>query len=114
MNADDVRALLAGRRWGPAAPPDAGSTIRFDVAGLGSFYLGLGGGRVVVADGPQAADCEILCDEPTFVRILTGEQSLLIAAMQGLAQVRGDPLLAQRLHALLRSGATEEASPGAP
>jgi putative sterol carrier protein len=85
-----------------ARGPDAGlerlsGSYRFDVEGAGVWRVALDHGTVTVTESAAPADCTIRCGEADFVRIASGEQNLLTAAMQGRVQVEGSMVLAQKL-----------------
>lgn len=98
-----VRALFEKRKREPFDSRLAGVTgsYRFDVDGVGSFFVAVDDGRLAVAELERAADCTIRCAPQTFLRIADGSQNLLTAAMQGLVEISGDLALAQKLGGLL-------------
>jgi putative sterol carrier protein len=101
--AREVRDLFDRRTRDPFEPRLAGvlASYRFDVAGVGSFRVRVDDGKLQIEESTDEADCVIACEAQDFVRIASGAQNLLTAAMQGLVTVHGDLALAQRLHGLL-------------
>jgi putative sterol carrier protein len=115
MSKESIRALFAKRQQRPYEPMLAGVTgsYRFDVEGVGSFFVSVDDGQLAIAEIMRDADCVIACDEDLFVRIAEGKQNLLTAAMQGLVAIYGDLALAQKLDGILPAPPREaEAQPG--
>lgn len=100
MSAESVRALFDKRRAEPFEPMLVGVTgsYRFDIRGVGSFFVAVDDGHLTVGEGARDADCVVTCDEADFLAIADGRLNLLTGGMQGLVDVRGDLALAQKLH----------------
>jgi putative sterol carrier protein len=103
MVVDRVREVFERRRQQPFEPQLAGvrGSYRFDVEGVGSFFVSVDDGALVIVEAARDADCVIACDPTVFLRVADGSQNLLTAAMQGLVEISGDLALAQRLHGIL-------------
>jgi putative sterol carrier protein len=78
-------------------------SYRFDILGVGSFHVAIADGELIVRESTRPGDCIVTCSRRVFLRVVTGSQNMLTAAMQGQVQIRGDLTLAQRLHQLLPS-----------
>src|SRR5436190_16937006 len=94
------RIQLAATRPHPELERVVGS-YRWDVADVGSWYVGVDHGAVTIREGRLDADCVIGSDAPDFWAIIEGHQNLLTAMMQGRVTIQGDLALAQKLHGLL-------------
>jgi putative sterol carrier protein len=103
MSAERVRALFEQRKQRPFEPTLAGvvGSYRFDVQGVGSFFVAVDDGQLAISELAREADCIVVCGPDDFVRIAEGRQNLVTAIMQGLVEVHGDLALAQKLHGLL-------------
>jgi putative sterol carrier protein len=73
------------------------ASYRFDIEGVGNWHLEAHGDRVSVTESDAPADCVIRADEPTFLRIVNGQQSPMGAYMTRKVKVEGDLGLALRL-----------------
>jgi len=78
----------------------ASATMRFDVVGSGSWHVAIDDGAVQVTERSGPADCMIELEEETLRRIASGQQRPLIAFMQGLMTVQGDPATALHIAGL--------------
>jgi putative sterol carrier protein len=112
MAVKSVRALFEQRRRQPFEPRLAGvvGSYRFDIEGVGSFFVSVDDGHLVIVEGARDADCTVRCGPDEFLRIADGSQNLITAAMQGLVRIDGDLALAQKLHGILP--APSEPPPG--
>jgi putative sterol carrier protein len=101
--AETVREVFERRKQDPYEPRLAGVTgsYRFDIEDVGSFFVDVDDGHVIVSDEAHDADCTIGCSEEDFLAIAHGRQNLLTAAMQGRVVVVGDLELAQKLYGIL-------------
>jgi putative sterol carrier protein len=70
------------------------ATMRFDVIGAGSWRVAIDDGSVTVTESSAPADCVLELDEETLRRMASGEQKPLVAFMQGLVTVQGEPATA--------------------
>jgi putative sterol carrier protein len=79
-----------------------GQTVsyRFDIAGAGSWRVGVDDGSLDVEEGRADADCVIAMKEDVFLRLLRGEQNPVSAFMLGRIKVDGDMALALKLKEL--------------
>jgi putative sterol carrier protein len=77
-------------------------TVRFDVAGHGSWRLRIEDGRFDVLDGGGDADLVLTCDEPAFVELIDGTQNFVTALLQGRILAEGRLALALKFHGVLR------------
>ncbi len=88
-------------------------TYQFEIENGRQWFISVRDGKVTMEEARHDADCTISCAEPDLIDILEGRRNLITAAMQGRVKVRGDVLLAQRFHAVVRSlteGRKEEAA----
>ena len=115
MTEDELRALFDSRRQQRFEPrlEEVSGSYRFDIDGIGSFFVSVDHGWLVVGEAERAADCIVRSSAEDFLRIARGQQNLLTAAMQGLVEIRGDLGLAQKLHSLMPSPDEADARPGA-
>jgi putative sterol carrier protein len=79
-----------------------GQTVsyRFDIAGVGSWRVGVDEGELSVEEGREDADCVIVMKEEVFLRLLRGEQNPAAAFMLGRIKVEGDMAYALKLKEL--------------
>jgi putative sterol carrier protein len=77
-------------------------TYQFEIEGAGYWFLSVRDGAISIKETQHDADCTISCDESDFIDILEGRRNLITAAMQGRVKIRGDLLLAQRFHGVVR------------
>ena len=70
------------------------ATMRWDVIGAGSWLVAIDDGSVTVTEGSGPADCVIELEEGTLHRMASGQLKPLIAFMQGLVTVQGEPAIA--------------------
>jgi putative sterol carrier protein len=68
--------------------------MRFDVTGAGVWHVAIDDGLVTVTESSGPADCVLELDEETLRRIASGQQKPLIAFMQGLVTIKGEPATA--------------------
>lgn len=78
-------------------------TYLFEIEGAGYWFLSVHDGAISIEETRHDADCTITCDESDFIDILEGRRNLITAAMQGRVKVRGDLMLAQRFHGVVRN-----------
>jgi putative sterol carrier protein len=65
-------------------------TLEFDIEGTGRRWMTIRGGELVVSRSAAPADCVVTCDTDTFIRIISGKQNLVAAAIRGSVSVVGD------------------------
>ena len=70
------------------------ATMRFDVIGAGSWHVAVDDGVVTMTESSAPADCVLELEEETLRRIARGQLKPLIAFMQGLMTVQGEPATA--------------------
>jgi putative sterol carrier protein len=70
------------------------ATVRFDVIGAGSWHFAIEDGAVTITESSAPADCVLELEEETLRRIAHGQLKPLIAFMQGLMTVQGEPATA--------------------
>jgi putative sterol carrier protein len=70
------------------------ATMRFDVIGAGSWHFAIDDGVVTMTESSAPADCVLELEEETLRRIARGQLKPLIAFMQGLMTVQGEPATA--------------------
>ena len=75
--------------------------MRWDVIGAGSWLVAIDDGSVTVTEGSGPADCVIELEEETLHRMASGQLKPLIAFMQGLVTVQGEPATALHVAELL-------------
>ena len=76
----------------------------FDIDGAGAWTVTVAGGAVTVEEGVGEAACTISASEPTFQKIVAGEQNPTKAYMTGKIKVRGDMGAAMKLQKLFPRG----------
>jgi len=81
------------------------ATMRFDIAGAGSWHVAIDDGAVTVTEGGGPADCVLELEEETLRRMASGQQKPLIAFMQGLMTVQGEPATALNIAGLFAAPA---------
>jgi putative sterol carrier protein len=79
-------------------------TLEFDVAGADRRWMTIDRGNLVVSRNPVPPNCVLICDPDTFIRILSGEQNLVAAAMRGSVRVAGDLSLGLRIQRAVSDG----------
>jgi putative sterol carrier protein len=87
-------------------------TYRFEIDGVGKWFVSVNDGAVKIEEANREADCEIKCNESDFVDIVEGRRNLITAAMQGRVRIRGDLSLAQKFHGLIGAILEEERGAG--
>ena len=87
-------------RLDPAKTADLEASYRFDIAGAGSWRVGVSGGAVAVDESQAAADCVIQMSDETFSKLRNGRASPMTSFMTGKIKVKGDMALAAQLKAL--------------
>jgi putative sterol carrier protein len=78
-------------------------SYKFDIADQGVWTARVDDGVAVVHEGDVPTDCVIHCDNDEFLRIVSGEQNMLTAWMQGRIDAEGDIALLQHFHGFIRS-----------
>jgi putative sterol carrier protein len=86
-----------------------GHTVRFDIEGHGSWLLTVKGLTVEASESAASADTVVTCSEADFHALRNGELNMVTAWMRGQIQLEGDPLLAQKVHSVLRARAYQRA-----
>ena len=79
--------------------------MQWDVIGAGSWHVAIDDGAVTVTEGSGPADCVLELEEETLRRIASGQQKPLIAFMQGLVTVQGEPATALNIAGLFTADA---------
>jgi len=99
---DNAREFFSGLEHRLDTEKLQGQTVayRFDIAGAGSWRVGVYEGKVAVEEGREDADCVIAMKEEVFVRLLRGEQNPASAFMLGRIKVDGDMSHALKLKEL--------------
>jgi len=82
-----------------------GRTLRFDIEGHGSWVLTVKGLTVEAIESTAPADTVVTCSEADFHALRSGELNMVTAWMRGEIQIEGDPLLAQKVHSVIRARA---------
>jgi len=83
-------------------------TYQFDIKQVGTWFLSVNDGVIIVEDARPEADCTISCSEQDFVDIVTGRRNMITALMQGRIQVRGDLALVQKFHGVIGARIEEQ------
>ena len=68
-------------------------TCRFDIPGVGSWYLKINNGALEVNESKDDADLVITCEPQDFRRIMVGEEHPFIAGLQGKLAIAGKTFL---------------------
>jgi ubiquinone biosynthesis protein UbiJ len=98
---------LAKRGYEPLLHSVSG-TIRCEIEGAGSWFVGVNNGALSVSRDTAGADCVIACSREDFVRMVVGKQNPTTLFMQGKMQLTGDIVLAQMFQRLF----PDESLPG--
>jgi putative sterol carrier protein len=80
-----------GRRRDVPRLRGTSATMRFDVVGAGSWHVAIDDGAVTVTESRAPADCVLELEEETLHHIASGQLKPLIAFMQGLVTIEGEP-----------------------
>ena len=70
-------------------------TVEFEIEGADRRGL-------VVSHNSVPPDCVLTCDTDTFIRIVSGKQNLVAAAIRGSVRVAGDLALGLRIQRAVR------------
>jgi putative sterol carrier protein len=65
-------------------------TLQFDIEGADRRWMTVDRGDLVVGRNYLRPDCVLSCDIDTFIRIISGKQHLVAAAIRGSVTVAGD------------------------
>jgi putative sterol carrier protein len=84
----DYFTARLGRSYDPRLAESSGS-VRFDVAGAGSWFLAVDHGQVQLEENEKPADCVFRTDEATQLQIISGKETLLTSLLQGRLQMEG-------------------------
>jgi putative sterol carrier protein len=79
-------------------------TLEFDIDGADSRWMTINRGNLVVSRDAVPPDCVLICDPDAFIRIISGEQNLVAAAMRGSVRVAGDLSLGLRIQRAVSDG----------
>jgi putative sterol carrier protein len=103
--AESARGFFEGlpARFDPDRARRLDASYRFDIEGAGTWRFEADGDRLLVSESDAPADCVIRTDERTFLRIVNGEQSPMVAYMTGKVRVEGDLGLALQLRDVFAS-----------
>jgi len=85
------------------------ATVRFDIIGAGSWHTAIDDGSVTVTQSNAPADCVLELEEETLFRIANGQMKPLIAFMQGLMTIEGEPATALKVAGLFAAMAPAHA-----
>ncbi len=85
---------LAERRYEPLLHSVSG-TIRWDIQGVGSWFIAVNNGSLTVNREMASADCVITCSEEDFDRMVVGKQNPITLYLQGKMRITGNAGLAQ-------------------
>ena len=101
--AGETRALFERAAEVPFEPRlrDVHGTVRFEVAGAGTWRVTVDDGSITVGEGAGAAECVVRIEEAELRRLMRSEQNALTAFMQGRLAVEGTPGLALAVCRLL-------------
>src|SRR5260370_19958365 len=79
-------------------------TLELDIAGADRRWMTINRGDLVVSRSSVRPDCVLTCDSDTFVRIISGEQNLVAAAIRGSVSVAGNLALGLSIQRAVRDG----------
>ncbi len=79
-------------------------TIEFDIEGADRRWMTINRGDLVVSRSSVRPDCVLTCDSDTFVRIISGEQNLVAAAIRGSVRVAGNLALGLSIQRAVSDG----------
>jgi len=92
------------KRLSPELVAKVKASYRFTL-GKQSWLVDLKSGSGSISQKAGKADCEIKMKEKDFVLLMTGKLDPMKAFMQGKLQVKGNPMLAQKLKVLMKAKA---------
>jgi putative sterol carrier protein len=72
----------------------------FDITGVGQWTVAVNDGAVTVDEGAGTADCTIVANEETLLKIARGEANPTTAYMTGKLKIQGDMNAALKLQKL--------------
>jgi putative sterol carrier protein len=98
-SAQEIFERLGSRGYVPRLRRTS-ATMRFDVVGAGSWHVAIDEGSVAVTQSSDPADCVLELEEETLRRMASEQQKPLIAFMQGLVAIKGDPATALNIASL--------------
>jgi putative sterol carrier protein len=103
---DAVREMFAvlANAESPAGPLAARleGTYRFDIEGAGSFHVRFAGGKAIVRESRDKADCLLTMAPEEFVGLAMGQLNLMTSLLQGRVQAEGNLALAEAMNSFLR------------
>ena len=79
-------------------------TAEFDIEGANRRWLTINRGNLVVSHDAVPTDCVLMCDPDAFIRIISGEQNLVAAAMRGSVRVAGNLALGLSIQRAVSDG----------
>src|SRR4051794_25636840 len=106
--APEIFERLGGRGYVPRLR-GVSATIRFDVSGAGSWRVAISHGSVTATESTAPAECVLELEEETLCRMASGKLKPLIAFMQGLVTVKGEPATALNVAPLFADAAPAHA-----
>jgi SCP-2 sterol transfer family protein len=79
-------------------------TVEFNIEGTDRRWLTINRGDLVVSHDAVPTDCVLICDPDTFIRIISGEQNLVAAAIRGSVRVAGNLALGLSIQRAVSDG----------
>ena len=79
-------------------------TLEFDIEGSDRRWMTINRGRLVVTHNSVGPDCVLKCDADTFIRIISGKQNLVAAAIRGSVSVAGNLALGLSIQRAVSDG----------
>ena len=102
---------LAERNYEPLLHSVSG-TIRWDIKGMGSWFLVVKNGSLTVSRETARADSVAVCSKEDFDRMVVGKQNPFMLYLQGKVKVTGDIGLLQTFQRLFPDEALSGAQTG--
>lgn len=79
-------------------------TLEFDIEGAGRRWMTINRGDLVVSRNAARPDCILTCDTDTFIRVISGKQNLVAAAIRGSVSVAGNLALGLSIQRAVSDG----------
>jgi putative sterol carrier protein len=79
-------------------------TLEIDIEGADRLWMTINRGGLIISRDSVRPDCILACDTDTFIRIISGTQNLVAAAIRGSLTVAGDLALGLSIQRAVSEG----------